>query len=115
MEQMREALDALLAAIRTSEEYKNYQDIKARIHEKPEVEKRVNDFRKRNYQMQNQNDSDLFKDMDKLEREKTRICENPLAAEYLAAELAFCRIIQEINWEFVEKLDFEVGFENEGE
>ena len=46
MEQMREALDALLAAIRSSEEYKNYQ---------------------------------------------------------------------EINWEFVEKLDFEVGFENEGE
>ena len=53
MEQMREALDALLAAIRTSEEYKNYQDIKARIHEKPEVEKRVAEFRKRNYQLQN--------------------------------------------------------------
>ena len=96
MEQMREALDALLAAIRTSEEYKNYQDIKARIHEKPEVEKRV-------------------AEMDKLEREKSKICENSLAAEYLAAELAFCRVIQEINWEFVEKLDFEVGFENEGE
>lgn len=53
--------------------------------------------------------------MDKLEREKSKICENSLAAEYLAAELAFCRVIQEINWEFVEKLDFEVGFENEGE
>ena len=104
MEQMREALDALLAAIRSSEEYKNYQDIKARIHEKPEVEKRVAEFRKRNYQLQ-----------DKLEREKSKICENSLAAEYLAAELAFCRVIQEINWEFVEKLDFEVGFENEGE
>ena len=104
MEQMREALDALLAAIRTSEEYKNYQDIKARIHEKPEVEKRVAEFRKRNYQLQNQKDADLFGEMDKLEREK-----------YLAAELAFCRVIQEINWEFVEKLDFEVGFENEGE
>ena len=110
MEQMREALDALLAAIRSSEEYKNYQDIKARIHEKPEVEKRVAEFRKRNYQLQNQKDADLFGEMDKLEREKSKICENSLAAE-----LAFCRVIQEINWEFVEKLDFEVGFENEGE
>ena len=27
MEQMREALDALLAAIRSSEEYKNYQEL----------------------------------------------------------------------------------------
>ena len=83
MEQMREALDALLAAIRTSEEYKNYQDIKARIHEKPEVEKRVAEFRKRNYQLQNQKDADLFGEMDKLEREKSKICENSLAAEYL--------------------------------
>ncbi len=115
MEQIREALDALLTAITESDEYKNYQDVKARIHEKPELEKRVNEFRKRNYHLQNQKNVDLFDEMDKLEREKSRIYENPLAAEYLTAELAFCRVIQKINWEFVEKLDFEVGFENEGE
>ena len=50
-----------------------------------------------------------------MEEEKATLLENPLAAEYLAAELAFCRIIQKINWRFVKELDFEVGFGNEGE
>lgn len=111
MDQINGALEALLTAIRESDEYKNYQDIKRRLHEKPEVEKRVNEFRKRNFERQNRKDIDLYEEIDRLEAEKSKISENPLAAEYLAAELAFCRIIQKINWKFLEELDFEVDFE----
>ena len=114
MEQIDEALEALLEAIKACDQYKNYQEIRRKVHEKPELEKAIHEFRKRNYQIQNSKDSDLFDEIDRLEREKSKLCQKPLAAEYLAAELAFCRIIQHINWNFVEKLDFEVGFENEG-
>ena len=114
MERIDEALEVLLEAIRSCDQYKNYQKIKQQVHENPELEKAIHDFRKRNYQIQNSTNADLFDEIDRLEREKSRLCENPLAAEYLASELAFCRIIQHINWNFVEKLDFEVGFENEG-
>ena len=114
MEQINEALHTLLAAIKECDEYKEYQKNKERVHEKPEVEKAIHEFRKRNYQVQNSKNADLFDEIDRLEREKMKLCENPLAAEYLASELAFCRIIQHINWSLIENLDFEVGFENEG-
>ena len=103
MEQINEALHTLLAAIKECDEYKEYQKNKERVHEKPELEKAIHEFRKRNYQVQNSKNADLFDEIDRLER-----------AEYLASELAFCRIIQHINWSLIENLDFEVGFENEG-
>lgn len=115
MREISEALDELLIAIRESEEFKNYQEIKRKLHASPEVEKAVNEFRKKNYRIQNDENTDLFRKLDDLEEEKATLLENPLAAEYLAAELAFCRIIQKINWRFVKELDFEVGFGNEGE
>ena len=114
MEQINGALLALLKAIKECDEYKNYQRMKEQIHEKPELEKAIHEFRKRNYQVQNSKNADLFDEIDRLEREKIKLCENPLAAEYLAAELAFCRIIQHSNWSLIEDLDIEVGFENEG-
>ena len=45
MEQINEALHTLLAAIKESDEYKEYQKNKERVHEKPELEKAIHEFR----------------------------------------------------------------------
>ena len=38
---------------------------------------------------------------------------NPVAEEFMTAELAFCRLLQKINFRLVGGLNFEVGFVNE--
>ena len=53
----------------------------------------------------------LYDATDKMEQEYREFRKNPLVAEYLAAENAFCRVVQKVNWTLIEELDFEVGFE----
>ena len=45
------------------------------------------------------------------ENEYREFRKNPMASEYLAAENALCKIVQQINWTLIEGLEFEVGFE----
>ena len=44
---------------------------------------------------------------DRLEQEYADVYKDPLLREYLAAEVAVCRIIQQVNKELIGCLDFE--------
>ena len=69
-------------------------------------------IRHKNYLLQNSDGNvDLYDATDKMEQEYREFRKNPLVAEYLAAENAFCRVVQKVNWTLIEELDFEVGFE----
>ncbi len=110
--QIEEALDGLICAIHESPEYKNYQDIREKVHEQPELEQRIHAFRKKNYVTQNSVDEwDLYERVDGLEREGAEIRRDPLVNTYLDAELAICRLFQKISWEIVRSIDFDLGFE----
>ena len=50
---------------------------------------------------------DLFTEEDRLEQEYADVYKDPLLREYLAAEVAVCRIIQQVNKELIGCLDFE--------
>lgn len=52
----------------------------------------------------------LYDQADKLEREGIEFRKDPLVNEYLDAELGICRLFQRINWEIVQKIDFDLGF-----
>jgi len=54
---------------------------------------------------------DIFEEADKLQREYAEVINHPMVREYLTAENAFCRIVQQINWQLIENLDFEADFE----
>ena len=45
--------------------------------------------------------------MEDLQREYESIRENPLVEDFLAAELAFCRMMQELNHKVADALNFE--------
>lgn len=112
MSQIKEALDGLVQAIGSSEEFIRYQKIREKVHGFPELEQKITEFRKKNYLLQNsQGTVDLFEETDRMEQEYKEFRKNPLVAEYLAAENDICTIIQQINWTLIEELDFEVGFE----
>ena len=113
MSQIDAALEELVHAIQDSEEYRRYQQAKEALHREPELERRVNEFRKKNYQIQNSGGINLFDEVDRLERENSQLRRNPVAEEFYAAELAFCRVYQKISWSLTDQLNFEVGFGKE--
>lgn len=113
MDEMNTALNGLVQAIKNSQEYKRYQLAREKLHEEPELEHKVHEFRKINFQIQNSGNVNLFDEVDRLEQENTELRRKPIVEEYLSAELAFCRIVQRINWTLIEQLDFDLGFGNE--
>ena len=111
-EEGKQAMQELVDAIKFSEEYIRYQDIKNRVHNQPQLEQQIHAFRHNNYLLQNSDGNvELYDATDKMEQEYREFRKNPLVAEYLAAENAFCRVVQKVNWTLIEELDFEVGFE----
>ena len=90
MSVVEDKVTELVNAIQDTNEYKRYQEAKNKLHANPELEQIVFAFRQKNYQIQ-----------------------NPVAEEFMTAELAFCRLLQKINFRLVGGLNFEVGFVNE--
>ena len=63
----------------------------------PDLKKQIDEFRYRNFKLQNETDADrLFDETDRFEREYEEFRKNPIVSDFLAAELAFCRMYQEI-------------------
>ena len=50
---------------------------------------------------------DLLDRVDAFEREYEEFRENPLVDDFLKAEVEFCRMIQEINTQIMEAVEFE--------
>ena len=100
MSQIEDAMDGLMTAIRNSEEFIRYQAIKEKVHGFPKLESQ-----------NSQGTVDLYEETDRMENEYREFRKNPMASEYLAAENALCKIVQQINWTLIEGLEFEVGFE----
>ena len=44
-----------------------------------------------------------------LRQEYTYITQNAVVGEYLDAESAFCRVLQQVNWRLMQDLDFDLG------
>ncbi len=106
MNNVDSAVQQLITVILNSEAYKEYDLQRQKINQDPELKAQINEFRKRNYQLQNADDY-AFDKIDQFEREYAEFRERPLVADFLAAELAFCRMMQDINLRITEALHFE--------
>lgn len=106
---VEECTRALLEAVRNSEEYKNYEKIKAEIEGKPEARKKVDDFRQKAYLLQSSNSSiDLLDEMNRLAFERQELRKDRLVTEYLSSELSLCRMLQRISMEVMNVTDFQL-------
>lgn len=104
-----EAARAFADQIMTSDTYRQYYYQREKIKKQPELYEKVNEFRQRNFDLQNETDSDDMLDrMEAFEREYEKFRENPLVDDFLQAELAFCRMMQEVYVLLADEVDFEV-------
>jgi len=108
---VEESLSILIEAVKSSNEYQAYLYAQKRVDLNPETKKNLDKFRAKNYEIQNNSKAEvLYLGIDTIEREIADLRANPLVDEFLEAELALCRMIQDINWKLIGALDFDADF-----
>ncbi len=100
------ALDSFIETIKSDEVYREYRRQLDLLRQNPELKRQVDEFRKKNHEMQVGQDMDFAK-LAAFQEEFKTLRENPLVDSFLAAELDFCRMMQDINFKIVEAVDFE--------
>ncbi len=106
MNELNRAVAAYITAIKSTEIYQNYVRERDKVKQYPELKAQIDDFRRRNFELQTAPDTDFMK-IDLFEQEYEDFRENPLVDEFLAAELAFCRMMQKANTQITEAVEFE--------
>ncbi len=95
-------------AIKGSQEFCDYKELLERIKEQPELYDKANAFRQKNFAIQSSESGErLIECQEELEREFEDVRAIPLVDEFLAAELCFCKMMQEINELIWEEIDFQ--------
>ena len=105
-ENVNQAVEQMVQAIRNTDAYLEYQKQLARVKEQSELKRQIDEVRARNFELQTSKDTNFDK-LDQFTRENEAFRENPLVSDFLAAELAFCRMMQEIGLYVTDQMHFE--------
>ena len=109
MNEIKDCIDALLAAVQNSEEYQEFMKYKALVEKDPGIMERVNAFRANNFRLQNEaNRDELFRVTEQLNRESRELRSDPLVNVFLDAELALCKLMQRICKSLTEGIELDV-------
>ncbi len=106
MRELDYAASVFTEAIKSTAEFREYVRQKEMVKNKPGLKAALDEYRRRNFEIQNSN-NESFEEIEKFEREYAAFREDPLVDAFLAAELAFCRMMQEVTLHITESLDFE--------
>lgn len=100
--------EAFVEKIKETDVYRTYLFQLQRLKKNPKLLEQVNHYRKLNFEMHNTTQVDeLFDKMDHFEKEYKEFRENAMVDDFLRAELALCRMMQDISALIVEGLNFE--------
>ena len=105
---IEKATEFFIEQIRKTQIFQEYNFQKERLKQQPDLFAQVVAYRQENFALQmGTSEEDLFERMDAFEKEYEKFREDPLVDGFLQAELAFCRMMQEINVRITSDLDFE--------
>lgn len=106
MNSLEHATDEFVAAILESDVYRLYRAELDKVKQVPGLKEQIDEFRKRNYELQASTDND-FEKLERFEKEYENFRENPLVDDFLAAELGFCRMMQYLTAYITAEMKFE--------
>ena len=108
MNEMKKETVQFASAIKETKQYQKYFEQKEKLKAYPELKEQIDEFRWRNYQLQTTCDQDeLYFKLEEFELENEEFRANPFVSDFLAAELGFCRMMQQIYSDLAEKIEFE--------
>ena len=103
MLELHEELDDFIAKLKKTQVYLEYEEQLRKLSEQPELKQRVDDFRRRNYEIQTRAYSEnIFDEVERFQKESEHLRDIPIVHEFLASELALCRMIQKVTTTIVE-------------
>ncbi len=95
-------------ALHETKVYQEYLDAKEALKQDKERWETLQQYRKKRYEIQQLAGGDeLYERMESFVLEEQQYRMNPQVAAFLDAELALCRMMQEIFFSMVDSLDFE--------
>lgn len=106
MDKIDYSLQQLIAAILSSDVYRRYDVQRIRVNSMPELKEQIDNFRAKNLELQTDENTTMDQ-LDSFERQYAELRTNPIVDDFLAAELAFCRMMQDINMRLTDAMHFE--------
>ena len=107
MADIDEAIENFIASLKDTDIYREYVSTLEELNKDPDLKRRVDDFRKRNYNFQQSEDIDLG-EYDSFRTEMLGFrAGNPVADQFFDAELALCKMMQDTTYRIIESLDFD--------
>ncbi len=106
MGHLDEAVSEYIRAIKNTEEYQDYQREKELVKQFPELKAQIDEYRRRRFELHHDENAQL-ETVEEFAAEYAAFLEIPQVADFLAAELALCRLMQEADRRVVESLKFE--------
>lgn len=111
MSLVEERGDMLVQAIKESGEYQRYLEVKKEVEQNEMLCQKINEFRQKNFQLHvSLEGEELYNAMDNFEKEYSDFRKDPLVNQFLAAELAMIRMIQQVEKKLVDAIDLDLTY-----
>lgn len=92
--------------LKSTPEYKEFRRLLDEIKKDPSLYERVNELRAKNFRIQMSDSEDALDELDALTNEYEDVINMELTTEFLEAEVAFCRLVQDFYASVTEGLEF---------
>ena len=93
--------------LKRTEEYRLYIRKQEKVAEYPGLREEINQYRKEYYMLQ-KSEEGLFDKLDEFEKKYNKMRSNPVVDEYLEAELAVCKMMQEAYAQIADAIDLDI-------
>ena len=97
MRRIDELKKEIIHEILNSEEYREYRRLQSEIDRTPDLKRQVDEFRMRNFELQNSENVPDMRNQDIVNR-------------YLMTEITFCRFMRDIYKDIAEAVDMDLDF-----
>lgn len=109
MKDVDQALDTFVGCIKESETYLRYMQERKKLELFPDLKRKIDEYRKQMYMLQKSGDGGrLFDEVERIEAESASLRDNRLASDFLASELALCRMMQNVYTKITAELEFDI-------
>ena len=108
-ERVEACKEALMDAIRESEEYRKYEESKAEVAGHPQLRRQIDEYRRDVYLLQNSSQAnDVSEEMRHMLQRRQELCRNEVICRYLTRELRMCRMLQSISMDVMSVTNLEL-------
>lgn len=108
MESFDKLTDNFIKDLKKTPTYKQYRDKLTALKKDEEMWEKVSDYRRKRFELQqNSSSSELYDKADWFEKEHAYIYENKQAREFLEAEVALCRLVQDVCFKLAQSVEFD--------